>query len=506
MKKIVQFIKDNYLFSLFIIPFIAVCIINRTPDNDIWFLLSLGRAVLTNGFVTVEPLTIHEGLSYVMQQWGSAVSFWILYDNLGKFAILFFILGILVLLFMCFYKLTKLLSNNKYIAIIITTCVFTLISSFIVSRPQIITYLILLLELLFLESYVKTNNWKYLIGLIPLSIILINVHAAMWLFLFLFLLPYIVNGIYIKKITIDKYKLMPLLIVTIIMFFVGFINPYGIDNITYVFNSYNLPGLRETIAEMKAVDINHIVSFISFGFLCLLIILDRYVKKFKLDVRHICLIFGTYLLFLSHAKCYPYFVFTYFIAMSYGLKKVKLPKFNLKKYMNLIIVLKSLLRATCLMLFISLFVVLGFMFKYYSFTTFNIFDGDSEIVADYIENNYDLDKVRIFTYFDDGGYYQFRGMKTYIDPRAEVFFKKLNKDEDIFTEYLKIFNDDVYFDYEKFLAKYKFTHLVVFPDTLIDKYLNDCEEYEVVYTVKYQYDENKIYQKLYALKDLDISK
>ena len=120
-----------------------------------------------------------------------------------------------------------------------------------------------------------------------------------------------------------------------------------------------------------------------------------------------------------------------------------------------------------------------------------------------LKNNY---FYVIISLLGDGGYYQFRGMKTYIDPRAEVFFKKLNKDEDIFTEYLKIFNDDVYFDYEKFLAKYKFTHLVVFPDTLIDKYLNDCEEYEVVYTVKYQYDENKIYQKLYALKDLDISK
>lgn len=505
MKKLIQFIKENYLFAILIIPFIVVCVINRIPDNDIWFLLSLGRTVLTKGFVIIEPLTIHEGLSYVMQQWGSAVSFWLLYENLGKIAILFFVLSILVLLFICFYKLTKLLSNNKNISIIITTCVFTLISGFIVSRPQIITYLILLLELLFLENYVKTNNWKCLIGLVPLSIILINVHAAMWLFLFLFLLPYIVNGIYIKKITIDKYKLKPLLVVAVVMFLVGFINPYGIDNITYIFNSYNLPGLSDNIAEMKAVDINHIVCFISFGLLCILILLDRYVKKFKLDIRHICLIFGTYFLFLSHAKCYPYFIFSYFIAISYGIKNIKFPEFNFNKCVNLIIVCKSLLRATCLMLFISLFVMIGFMFKYYSFTTFTIFDGDSEVVADYIEDNYNLEDVRLFTYFDDGGYYQFRGIKTYIDPRAEVFFKKLNKEKDIFTEYLKIYNDEVDFDYEKFLYKYNFTHLVVFPDTLIDKYLDESEEYEVVYTVKYQYDENKIYQKLYALNSLDVS-
>ena len=87
--------------------------------------------------------------------------------------------------------------------------------------------------------------------------------------------------------------------------------------------------------------------------------------------------------------------------------------------------------------------MIGFMFKYYSFTTFTIFDGDSEVVADYIEDNYNLEDVRLFTYFDDGGYYQFRGIKTYIDPRAEVFFKKLNKEKDIFTEYLKIYNDEV---------------------------------------------------------------
>ena len=273
LKKIKIFIKEYCVFSLFVIPFIMVCDANTFPDNDIWFLLAVGRGIFSHGFTNFDILTIHEGLECVIQQWGSAATYWSLYNIFGKYGILCFVFFVLLLLLIVFYNLCKYLNNNKSLSIIITTLTFTLAAPYIVTRPQIITYLLLLIEVFLLEKYAKSNNYKYLFGLLILSIILINMHAAMWMLLFVFLLPYIVNGIYIKNVTVDKYNLLPILLIGLGMLLVGFINPYGIDSMTYMFSSYNLPGISETVQEMQAIDISFDIFRISLLFIMLLILL-----------------------------------------------------------------------------------------------------------------------------------------------------------------------------------------------------------------------------------------
>ena len=176
----------------------------------------------------------------------------------------------------------------------------------------------------------------------------------------------------------------------------------------------------------------------------LLILLQRYVKKFKLDIRHLCFIFGTYYLLLSHAKCYPYFIFVYFVCMSYGMKNVRIPRINSLINSKIFIIFKAFFRATCFMLAISFFVVSSYIIKYFSFTPFIVFEGDVEIMANYIVENYDINKVRLYTSFNDGGYYEFRGIKVYMDPRAELFYKKVNKKEDIYIEKARKYAYDIW--------------------------------------------------------------
>ena len=218
MKKIVEFWKKYGVFTLFVIPIIYVSFGNRLPNSDIWFVLTLGRYTTTKGIPTIEPFTIHEGLSYVMQQWGSASIMWKVFDWFGSYGLLVLIFIVLLILMILFYKLCRQSNKSRFISTLLTTLVFCFIGRlFIVQRPHIFTFVILLIELLLLEKYSKTHNWKYLIGLPILSIIQINLHASMWYFLFLFILPYIANAIYIKGVTVDKIKLKPLLLVLIPM-------------------------------------------------------------------------------------------------------------------------------------------------------------------------------------------------------------------------------------------------------------------------------------------------
>ena len=76
-----------------------------------------------------------------------------------------------------------------------------------------------------------------------------------------------------------------------------------------------------------------------------------------------------------------------------------------------------------------------------------------------------------------------------------------NGKSDIFEEAVAIYKDK-HFDYDNFLDKYKFTHLVVDATSYFNDYLLDNEDYEIVFS-SYHYSNGKklLYQNVYALKN-----
>ncbi|MFQ8643288.1 MAG: hypothetical protein ACLR92_03290, partial [Bacilli bacterium] len=89
MDKLKSYLKKIYLpkglcLMLLLIPIVYCFCANCYLNNDSWFLFNYGSYVLENGFPTIEPFTMHENFSFVMQQWLSAIIFYLTYSNLGK--------------------------------------------------------------------------------------------------------------------------------------------------------------------------------------------------------------------------------------------------------------------------------------------------------------------------------------------------------------------------------------------------------------------------------------
>lgn len=504
MKKVKEFVKDNWLFLLFVIPFIFICVSNKTPDNDIWFLLNNGRYVFNHGIPYYDPFTIHEGLKYIMQQWLTSSIFWGLFNSFGYRSLLVFIYIMSFIFMFIFYKLCYVVSEKKKISIIVTSIVFCLIYEYVVIRPQIISYVILMLEILLVELYIKKKNTKYLYPLPVLSIVLINVHAAMWYFQFVFLLPFILNGInydkikFIKKIKIDKYKLKPILIVALIMFVVGFINPYGYEAITYIFKSYGLSRLNEIVGEMNPMSWDSYNGKVIFIYIILFMILNYVRKDLKLDIRHFLFICGMTLLGFMHNKCYPLFVLVVTYALMYNVRKLDICfDFLDNKF------IKSLKRGLSFGLGIALIATFGYTI-YYSYNMYYFSEKyKMENTINYIIDNYNKDDVILYVGFNTGGYAEYRGLKPYIDPRAELFFKKFNGKEDIFVEAFSI-ESDINFDFDKFVKKYDFTHIIVYNFSYFKMYLDDCEDYELVFTDELPNNDENLSLMLYVKKNLEI--
>ena len=115
------------------------------------------------------------------------------------------------------------------------------------------------------------------------------------------------------------------------------------------------------------------------------------------------------------------------------------------------------------------------------------FTNELEKGIDAIYNTYNVtDSTTIYTNYDNGSYAEYRGLKPYIDTRAEVFLKKNNHKEDIMKEYYLVYNG--YISYDEFVNKYKFDYMIIMENERIyDKALKD-KNYRLIYhSKKYKY-------------------
>ena len=147
--------NKNFIYLFFIVSAICFFSVYFREEADIWFLLSHGKYIINHGFPYLDVLSMHTGLDFVMQQWLSSVIFYIIYEYLGKISFYVFIFLMNCLITFLIYKLCLVISDNKKFAscFISVIAIILLQIGYIVPRPQIFTYIILLMILIMLELF-----------------------------------------------------------------------------------------------------------------------------------------------------------------------------------------------------------------------------------------------------------------------------------------------------------------------------------------------------------------
>ena len=489
MKKIKHFFKEylkwkpsTIVIIIFIfIPFIPILMDIFKLDNDFWFLINTGKYIINSGIPHIEPFTIHSNFSFVAQQWLTDIIFYLIYNKFNIYGMYIFIVILNIIVVFLLYKLSLLINKgNKKIAILTTIIIDVFYARlFLSTRPQVFDIILLLLELYLLELFIKRNNKKYLIGLPIISLLMINLHASVWPMIFVFLLPYYVGRINLKFTTKESYKLKPLIIVTIIMFLFGFINPYGIDAMTYLFNSYGIDKIDESINEMAPLTIkNGITIYILILFIIITCIIN---KNKKNNLRYTLLLLGTTLLSLQHLKGELFFLVSSVIIVNYNLKDI-FPEENKNSSTEINKKIKILL-----LTILCIITLISFKNKKYIKEADNYYYEISEILK---ENK--AESSVIYTGYNAGAYIEYQGFKCYIDPRAEVFLKSNNKKEDIFVEYYEFQNGKI--NIKKFIDKYKFDYIIIDNyENILHTYIDEIEEYTQIYNKN---DELKLYKRI----------
>jgi len=464
----------SYLY--FIFPLFLVTKINVGKESDIWFLLSYGKKIVTSGFPKYDFLSMHENFSFVMQQWLSALSFYQVYKLLGGVGLFLLVFIINAVIIFLLYKLCMLLSDNKVFSSVVTTCIIDILlqSFFIIPRPQIYSLLLFIVTVYILELYLKKNSKS--IYLLPLvSLLLINFHASMWLCLFILTMPFIFEFtlLFIKKK--DK-RIVKLLLMVLLSFLVGFLNPYGIKNMLYSLTSYGVDVINSEVIEMHSFTTMEPLTFANYCFIgtfFILLIGIIYRKNKKVEASQLLLILGTtYMALCNFRNISIFYVCALpFLSIYLPLKDGKEEKIPIKLY---------ILFAIIIVLTISM----------------NIYNGNyilknaNQKYINYLDKNASKD-IKLYAGYNDGSYFEYSGYHPYMDGRAEIFLKSNNKKEDILNEYY-----DVYYgrnDVTKFLKKYDFDYLIVGKDScFLYNYLKADKTYQVVVKSK----NKKMYKKI----------
>lgn len=461
---------SNFQFKLllFLLPFIPI-ILNRYLDNDFWFTINQGRYVIEHGFPTTVLFTVHDNLDFIYQSWGTGVIFYTIYNLFGDFGVitLMIIIGELTLYF--FYKLCYEVSKKRELSYFITALTMAAyFKTFLTTRPHIFTSLNIVILLYLLEKYSNTNNKKYILLLPLISLIEVNMHGMYFFMTLIYTLPYIVDLFKIKIFNIEtrNTKNKDLIIIFIIMFLTGFINPYTYKTVLYVFNSFGNHILKNTIIELIPLNIvSHTPMFLGL----ILVFFGYYFSKKKIiKMRYFLLVLGSTILTFESIKSFNFFLLgaVFPLVNSLDLKIQKLDdKLHNKNYYICNIFLFMVL--LCIII-----------------SNYNpIKPGNNKAIL-YLKSNYSTN-MTVYTEFYEGSYIEYLGYKCYIDPRAEVFLKVNNHKKDIYAEYIKLDFGHINFNYKKFLNEYNFDILFVNKKNGLYKVLKKNKyNYKLVYSDK----------------------
>ena len=459
--------KIKFKYSiLFLIPILFFIQYNLRIDNDFWFTIKEGEYIINNGFPNVVPFTIYDNLNFIYQSYGAGVIFSFIYKLLGTYGILFFVIFILIMMTYFYYRLCmKVSNNNENISILVTVITMSLLAvNYITTRPQIFTYLNLIIVLYIMELYSNTNNRKYLYILPVISLIQSNIHCMFFFMLIIFMLPYIFNNS-------KEYEIKSILVTMLFMILTGLINPYGINNLLYVFNSYGQNILEKTIKELQPLSFSSLFGKIHI-FIILIIYILYFKSRKKIPIRYLLLLFGTTYLAFDTLRGVSLFIIGSFFPLAYLYKDI--PNIDISKYIPKII--KVLI--AIILIIISLIII---------FIPRNYYPDAKEPI-DYLVNNYIISDIKLYTSFSDGSYTVYKGIKCSMDPRAEVFLKKNNHKFDIYKEYYDLQMGII--DYNEYLKKYNFTHLLI---NKKDYLYNKLEKNSYNYIAIKEYKNYKIY-------------
>ena len=462
MKNIIehfQFQKSNFIKSLFQL-FLFICLsfffvfaicsgVLRSSEYvvDNWFMFDNAEYILHNGFPNEDFITMHEGMHYMAPQWLFAVLMYV-FKNMGGYAVSIFMISVFMCLFAVQIQNMRLIGNQDGKSTLLVCFLSGLFMLYhLVCRPFVVTVLFGCTMIFLIEKWIQTKQWKWLAGIPVLSVLQINFHNSLWVSLYLILLCYLaewtVHKVFKKE---QRFSVTPLLLCIPAIFIGGLLNPYGLEAIVYIFRSLNALGpLKSYIGELLPPVFSTTNCF--YMILCLEILWFGFLmfrKKVRIPVAYLLLWAGFAVMSLWASRNTVFFYTCGQMALFYTARwipSVFAPSMRKTLYGIMLLGL-----------------VMGILVSPAPNSTV-LEPWQSDIDA--FVSKYHPEGDTCFNVQNDGSYLGYKGLKPYIDCRAELFGKSVNRKADIASEYDSVVRKMSDRELNDFLESYQFDWLIL---------------------------------------------
>lgn len=468
--------KLYVIFSILIIVF-AVSIVDKTFQNDTFFIIPIGNYVLQNGITTDEHFTWHEGLKF--EHSGVFDVIIATFYNIADFnGVYIFTLIMTSLIGITLFNILLQRKNNILIAFLTTLTAIYFAKDKFTARAQIISYLMFIIEIYLIENLLETQKKRYILGLVLVSIVIANFHSSVWPMYFILFLPYIAEYLLKKfkmdnifnKVIAEEINIKLLLITFIISLFSGLCTPTGIAPYTDMIKV--LSGVStQFISELGAVSIiANEGMFISL--LMYIVILSS--NNVKIKVSDLCMVAG---LFLMGLMANRNTAFVYLIGAISCARMVN----GIDNFQNgMDEITMKLSEKNSYITILSIVVICISAINYVDRINQSFVDETRYPVeaTEYILENLDIENMRIFNHFNFGSYLEFKGVPVFIDSRSGIYCEEFNN-----TSILQDWLDAAYgtSHYKDIVEKYNITHMLLYKTEIINTYISEDTDYYILY-------------------------
>ena len=540
MREIFNKIKEKKkiiieIIILILIGLFSFSVAPKTLQNDTYYTVSIGNLIMENGIDMKDHFSWHEDLPYTYPHWLYDVIMGKIYNLDGWSAIYISVCVVSVLLGISIYLVNKKLNKNQIISFIIAIGSMFLLKDYIAARAQLATFLIYIWVIYFIEKFIENpKKIGYAIGIILSSILIANLHVAVWPFLFIISLPYIgeyliyllADMVLYQKISILKNKISLkihkkdankvekinqkleeiyltnekrkekresekpykitmklnknvkwLILVMAICSLTGFLTPLGTTPYTYLIKTMQGNTTQNINEHLPLTLINNI------PIMCTIVIMLTFLifTKVKIKLADLFMVGGlTYLMFASRRQSTMFVLFGGIILNKMAVDAVKIYGIEKSKYfIEQIVGIGGVAVA-------SLAVIYGVKFinnkkddVYVSSRTYPV------EAANWILENLDVDNIKLYNEYNYGSYLLYRGIPVFIDSRADLYAPEFNGEQDIFMDFITTSNIGKY--YGNTFKEYGITHIILYKNAKVAMLIDNTEpeKYNKIYSDDY---------------------
>lgn len=544
----------RYKFHVVIAILLIIHCISMAPkglQNDTFYTIKVGEYIAQNGIgnLTTDPFSWHE-LPYTFPHWLYDLSIFGIYSLGGMTGIYVSTIILTCILGLSIYFTSNKISKNAPVSAMITFIAMYLLQPYLAARAQLVTFSLMVLTIYLIEKFLENAKKRYAVGLVALSLLIVNLHMAVWPFFFVLFIPYFFEYVvslniftfdlilkakilwqryrakdgYEKRIAELKEKIeqnkqkraeiqknpykikvtrndniKKLFWVVVICACMGIFTPTGLTTpYTYLYKTMS-GNTMQVINEHLPLDLASNQDFVAFFvmFIVVLTFID-----IKIDLKHLCYYLGILYLALNARRQVSMFLVICTPILAKLIGEI-FEKYAPKLQEDLIKIITNFYGKVIFATIVIIISIQEFKPKineqYYTNQDYPIY------AAEWIKENLDYKNIKLFNEYNYGSYLIYEGIPVMIDSRCDLYTPQYNTKtgnpadgQDIFMDVQNVATGDA--KYNEVFDQYGITHVITYSDSSLNKKLKSDSDYKKIYPTtleqKMQDDRFVIYEKI----------